>query len=128
VINQLIALLKASAVYPAVFKTVKAAEDLEPTADTAHEYPAVFFFPGKDSGGRAISHNPVNQEITRLVNCYVVGPVEDMQDLVDALRPVILTYKHSPQHSRLTLAEGNPWEIKGDMWWVETYQTSYNQN
>lgn len=127
-ISDLIALVKADeTLFPSVFKTVGAAMDVNPIKDLEYETPAIFFFAGGDRGGRAITHNPVNQEIVRNVCAWIVGPVEDMSDLVDALRPLVITYKAGPDFPRLTLQEGKPFDIHGDMWWLETYKTEFNQ-
>lgn len=126
-IDALIELVQGSALFPATFKTVGKATDLHPQQPGAFETPALFFFPGGDKGGAAITHNPVNQEIVRHICVYVVGEVGEITDLVDALRPIIFTYKHSPQFPRLTLSDGKPFDIQGDMWWLETYKTEFNQ-
>lgn len=127
-IDDLITLTTAQLLDPAgSFKTIGKAYSMRPLEDLQTETPALLFMPGKDEGGEPTSWNPVRQVVTRRVHVFVLGEVDQIHDLCNEVRPVLLGFRpyEDRAYTRLEFEKGEPHDINGVMWYVETYVTRY---
>lgn len=127
-IDELITLCTTQLLAPAgSFKTVAKAYSMTPLENLQVQTPALLFMPGKDEGGEPTAWNPVRQTVVRRIHAFVLGDVDEIHDLCNELRPVMLGYRpySDKTYTRLELETGEPTDIKGVMWYVDTYMTRY---
>ena len=109
------------------FKVIEKPYSMNPLENLQVQTPALLFMPGKDTAGETTAQNPVKQMVTRRVHVFILGPVDQIQTLSNLVRPLLIQYRPfgNKSYTLLELEEGAPTDIKGVMWYVETYRTKY---
>jgi hypothetical protein len=127
-IDELISLAESNLKSPGgSFKYVGKAYSMQALEDLQGEVPALLFIPGEDSGAESTGSNPVRQMVVRRVQAWIVADAGSIMTLSNEVRPVLLGYRpfSNRSYSRLEFESGKPFDIKGVMWYVETYRTQH---
>lgn len=106
------------------FTTIAYAPDMQPIDDMAQQTPAAYLYQHEESARLPDGDGYIAQEVTQVVNVFIVARHRDMAALRATLRQLLLNYQVDSAHTPMWFMAGASQRIAGEyQWWLDSYQT-----
>lgn len=105
-------------------RAVDHAWTMDPVDNFAVDIPAVLLFSGKHTGIGDADYCQ-RQTVVIQLNAFVVCTTEELDAVLAALRPALLTLQPDDVLESYSFSEGAPRDIRGELvWWLDQYHTT----